>query len=196
MKSSLKWVACALCVGMFGMNLIAAETGKSAAAGKAAVKQNSAVTINTATKASPGDAKNPAAAIPTGATQWLRDFDEAKRQAKQSGRPIIANVTGSDWCPYCIKLEKEVFSQQAFKDYAKENLILFIADFPRKKQLPPAEVKQNTELKNKYEVKGFPSVLLLDAEGAKLGKTGYTSAPVDKYVQNLKAMLTKGAAKK
>ncbi|MCX7047862.1 MAG: thioredoxin family protein [Candidatus Sumerlaeota bacterium] len=196
MKSVLKWTVCALCVGMIGMSVIAAEKTKGAPAGKDSSAAKDSATSNTTIKQGYSATKTPVPATPTGATQWLHNFDEAKRQAKQTGRPIIANFTGSDWCPYCIKLDKEVLSQQAFKSYAKESLILFIADFPRMKRLPPAEAKANADLQKKYGVKGFPTVLLLDADGNKLGQTGYNEMTADKYVQNLKAILAKNTKKK
>jgi protein disulfide-isomerase len=49
----------------------------------------------------------------------------------------------SDWCGWCIRLDKEVFSQPEFVDYAKENVVLVKLDFPRDKPQSDAEKKQN-----------------------------------------------------
>ena len=62
------------------------------------------------------------------AERWTSDFTAAKAEAKKTGRPILADFTGSDWCGWCIKLEREVFSQKAFQQYAKDNQVLFQAD--------------------------------------------------------------------
>ena len=122
-------------------------------------------------------------------TDWGTDFEEAKAQAKESGKPILVNFTGSDWCGWCIKLHKEVFSKDAFKSYAKDNLILFEADFPRSKKLDEAVKLQNEKLAEKHEIRGFPTVLLLDAEGEVLAKTGYQRGGAKKYVEHLKELI-------
>jgi thioredoxin-related protein len=43
--------------------------------------------------------------------EWLTDFSAAKKKAKEENKPILMLFTGSDWCPWCIKWEKEAFSQ-------------------------------------------------------------------------------------
>jgi thioredoxin-related protein len=125
---------------------------------------------------------------------WGSDFAKAKAEAQESGKPILVNFTGSDWCGWCKKLVKEVFSQDAFKAYAADSLVLFEADFPNQKQLPPEVIKQNKELAKKYAIRGYPTILLLDAEGKVLAKTGYRRGGADAYVTHLKALIAESAA--
>lgn len=120
---------------------------------------------------------------------WLTDFAKAQKTAAEKKLPILVDFSGSDWCGWCIKLDKEVFSQEDFKKFAKDNLVLFLADFPRRKQLPDAEGKQNEELAAKYQVEGFPTVLLLDASGKVLAQTGYQSGGAAAYVKHIKQLL-------
>ena len=94
------------------------------------------------------------AAAPTKSTKWFDDFAAAKAAAKKEGKPILANFTGSDWCPWCVKLEKEILEQKGFLDYASTNMVLFIADFPNGKRQSTRVVKQNSELKAKYKITG------------------------------------------
>ncbi len=107
------------------------------------------------------------AGMASAAEGWLTDFEKARQMAAELKRPILLDFTGSDWCGWCIKLDEEVFAKQEFKDFAKDNLVLFKADFPRNKQLPEAETKQNEALMRRYEARGFPTILLLKADGAK-----------------------------
>jgi len=86
---------------------------------------------------------------------WLTDFQKAKQTAVATKRPILADFSGSDWCGWCIKLDKEVLSQKAFMDYAKTNLVLFIADYPRAKEQSAEIKKQNAELATKYAIEGY-----------------------------------------
>ena len=109
-----------------------------------------------------------AAEAPVHESLWLTDWEAAKARSRETGRPILINLTGSDWCGWCIKLEKAVFSSDAFREFAEANLVLMEADFPRNKE-QPAELKaQNEALRKQYLAGGYPTVWLLDAEGGKL----------------------------
>ena len=74
---------------------------------------------------------------------WLTDLSEVQAQAEKEGKPILMDFTGSNWCGWCIKLKKEVFSQSTFIDYANENLILMTVDFPRGVEQEESLVDQN-----------------------------------------------------
>lgn len=120
---------------------------------------------------------------------WLTDFDAASRTASEKGLPLLVLFEGSDWCGWCIRLDKEVFSQKKFSEFAAEGLILFVADFPAREKLPENIMKQNAALKDKYGVKGFPTVILLDSKGSVVGTTGYRQGGAEAYVQHLKDLL-------
>jgi protein disulfide-isomerase len=123
---------------------------------------------------------------------WMHDFEAAKAKAVKEGKPIFINFTGTDWCGWCIKLEKEVFTKKAFQDYAKENLVLVEVDFPKKKK-QTAELKaQNKRLDKEYGVEGYPTLYLLDATGKKLTEDiGYREGGPEAYVEHLKSLLKK-----
>jgi protein disulfide-isomerase len=122
---------------------------------------------------------------------WGEDFEAAKAAAAKDKKPILVDFTGSDWCGWCIKLDEEVFSKKEFKAYAKENLILLKLDFPHEKHQSSKIKKQNGELAKKYAVSGYPSILLLDADGNQIGQTGYQDGGAAKYVEHLKELLAK-----
>jgi thioredoxin-related protein len=120
---------------------------------------------------------------------WLTDFEAAKAKAAEMGVPILADFSGSDWCGWCIRLDKEVFSQAAFQAFAQKNLVLFLADFPARKKLPDEVRKQNERLAKTYEIRGYPTVLVLDAAGKVVGRTGYRPGGPEKYVEHLKDLI-------
>jgi len=128
------------------------------------------------------------------ATAWLTDFNKAKKEASEKKMPILADFSGSDWCGWCKKLDNDVFSKKEFKDFAKDNLILFLADFPRKKAQDEKIKTQNHALMKKYSIRGFPTVLILDAEGKVLATTGYVEGGAIAYVEHLKRLIS-GAKK-
>jgi len=101
-------------------------------------------------------------------TAWLTDFQDAQTQAKQSHKLILLNFAGSDWCAPCIKMTRDIFEQEDFRQYAENNLLLVRADFPRlkKNQLAPDQIAHNEKLAETYNPKGkFPLTLLLDQDG-------------------------------
>ena len=120
---------------------------------------------------------------------WQTDFKAALATAKAENKPVLVDFTGSDWCGWCIRLDKEVFSKQAFKDYAKESLVLLEIDFPRGIEQSPALEAQNEALAAKYKVRGFPTILLLSGDGEVLGRTGYQKGGAEAYVAHLKELL-------
>jgi thioredoxin-related protein len=127
-----------------------------------------------------------------GGEGWHTDWEAAKAKSKAENKPILINLTGSDWCGWCIKIEKEVFSQKAFKDFAAANLILMEADFPKKKEQTAELKKQNAALEKQYLAGGFPTVYLLDSEGKKLSEDiGELKGGTDAYIAKLKELLAK-----
>ncbi len=129
------------------------------------------------------------AGMASAADGWLTDFEKARQKAAELKRPILVDFTGSDWCGWCFKLKEEVFTQKEFQDFAKDNLVLFKADFPRDRQLPEAERKQNESLLRKYQIRGFPTILLLKAGGEVIAQTGYQRGGAAAYVQHLQDLL-------
>ncbi len=128
---------------------------------------------------------------------WLVSIDEAYKQSQETGLPIMANFTGSDWCGWCKRLTKTVFSKDEFKKWAKDNVILLELDFPRRTKLPIEIQKQNASLKQAFKVRGFPAVwvfdLYKDGESQQfnisaLGKTGYTKT-ASEFISDVEKMI-------
>ncbi len=104
---------------------------------------------------------------------WFQSYEQAVAKAKETGKPILVDFTGSDWCGWCVKLDEEVFAKDEFKAWAEKNVVLLKLDFPRSIELPASLQKQNGELSEKYKIEGFPTILFLNAEGEKIADYGY-----------------------
>lgn len=127
---------------------------------------------------------------------WTDDFEKATEKAKEEGKAVLLDFTGSDWCGYCMALDKEVFDSSKFKSWAKKNVVLVKVDFPKGKRLQKDTKEQNDELKKKYPFNGYPTITIVDAEGKALGsKSGYRpgSGPAD-YIAALDGILKKSPA--
>jgi len=123
---------------------------------------------------------------------WLTSYEEAQKQAQAKNRLLLMDFTGSDWCGWCIMLDKEVFSKPEFKEYASKNLVLLELDFPRKKQMPPEITAQNERLAMKYGIQGFPTVVVFDSSGKPLGALGYQAGGPQAFIATLEKLRTKG----
>ena len=120
---------------------------------------------------------------------WLTSMGEAMAIARRERKVILVNFTGSDWCGWCIRLHKEVFSQKPFLDYAARHLVLLTVDFPRNKWQTPAQKRENADLARRYGIRGYPTILLLDPDGRVIGQTGYRKGGPVSYVNHLRALL-------
>jgi thioredoxin-related protein len=121
---------------------------------------------------------NPVSAAASNATRapndtWLTDFAAAKQQAASENKKLLLDFTGSDWCGYCKLLEAEVLRTDAFKDFAKDYVLVRI-DFPRSTELPPDLKQQNDALAQQFSVEGFPTLLVMDSSGREITRqSGY-----------------------
>lgn len=127
-----------------------------------------------------------------GAKGWETNWEAAKAKSKAENKPILINLTGSDWCGWCIKLEKEVFSTKEFQEFAAANVVLFEADFPRKKEVPADLKAQNAKLKKEYLAGGYPTVYVLDADGKKLSEDiGELKGGTAEYIKTITEVIEK-----
>ena len=124
--------------------------------------------------------------------EWKTNFEVAKIEATNQNKNILLVFSGSDWCGPCIKLDRDIWKSACFMEFAKNNLILERADFPKKKQnqLTPEIKELNQSLAEKYNKDGmFPLVVVVNKNGKVLGKTGYKNVSPQEYVNILKSFL-------
>ena len=132
---------------------------------------------------------------------WLVDFEEAKAISSKTGKPIMANFTGSDWCGWCKRLKREVFDKAEFKSWAAENVVLLELDFPRRTRIPQEIQQQNAALQRAFKVRGYPAIWVFDlAESTTnnksminaYGKTGYVKGVSSKWIAEANRILANG----
>lgn len=130
--------------------------------------------------------------------RWYTDVKEASALSIKTKKPLLLFFTGSDWCGWCMKLQKEVFIQPDFAKWARENVILVELDYPKRKQLTPELVKQNNEIGQMFAIRGYPTVWLVNPSNNKdqvaferLGSTGYVAGGPQKWIDGANAILKK-----
>lgn len=94
---------------------------------------------------------------------WTSDVDAAMAQAQKEGKDLLFFFTGSDWCAFCIKLEKDVLTQPGAAKRLEERYVPVVLDFPHSKPQSDEVKKRNDELKKQLSVRGFPSLVFVDA---------------------------------
>ncbi len=113
---------------------------------------------------------------------WETNVNKAMEVSNKTKKPMLLFFTGSDWCGWCIRLQKEVLKTPEFEKWAKDNVVLVELDYPRKAAQTPEIKKQNNELQQAFGIQGFPTVVFakgttkngkVNFEG--LGNTGYVA---------------------
>jgi thioredoxin-related protein len=144
-------------------------------------------------EAAASPAQPPAKAAEAPAVTWLSDLEEGLKQAREEKKAVLVDFTGSDWCGWCIRLKKEVFDQKAFAAVTKD-FVLVELDYPQKKKQDPAVQAKNKAIAEKFAIEGFPTVLLLTAQGEPFAQTGYEEGGPEKYLAHLAELLKANTA--
>lgn len=120
---------------------------------------------------------------------WHTDYEAAAAQAKTASKPMLLFFTGSDWCSWCIKLEKEVLNTPDFAQAAADRFVFVKLDFPRHKTVPSNISALNATLQKRYDIQGFPTIVLVDANQQKIAQTGYRTGGGKQYSEHLLSLM-------
>lgn len=108
-----------------------------------------------------------ASAFATTPEGWSTDLEKAFVKAKAEKKAVLVEFTGSDWCPPCIAMRKNVFSKKDFVDAASKKYILVELDFPKGDK---AIAEKNQPFAEKYKIEGFPTVILFNSAGKEFNR--------------------------
>ena len=128
---------------------------------------------------------------------WETNLEKASQVAMKTKKPLLLFFTGSDWCGWCIRLQNEVLKTPEFAAWAKQNVVLVELDFPRRTPQLPEIQKQNMELQQIFEVRGYPTIWISNptkVDGKinldKLGSTGYVAGGPSKWLEGANQILS------
>jgi len=131
---------------------------------------------------------NPKPAHAAGAGEWTTDYDAALRLAKTDKKHVFVFFTGSDWCGWCMRLDKEILSTAEFRAFARERLVLVKLDYPRDLPQSAPLKARNQKLSEQYKVDGFPTIVILDSAGSSVGRMGYQPGGPQPFIKELKKL--------
>jgi thioredoxin-related protein len=110
----------------------------------------------------------------------------ALNQARSENKKVLLDFTGSDWCGWCKKFDRDVLSTDKFAGYAKSKLVLVKLDYPRHKEQDAALKQSNEQLSKRFGVDGFPTFVLLNSADRELGRqVGYLKGGPDAFIAEL-----------
>ncbi|MAM05171.1 MAG: hypothetical protein CMD06_04330 [Flavobacteriales bacterium] len=122
---------------------------------------------------------------------WHTDVQKAINISEKQNKPLLFFFTGSDWCGWCIRLQKEVFFKPTFTEWANKNVVLVELDFPKRTKLDPTLQQQNRQLAQMFGVRGYPTIWFVTPEIQegktnfnKLGKAGYMAGGPKVWIEN------------
>jgi thioredoxin-related protein len=138
--------------------------------------------------AAPGSSA-PATAAKSGTAVWLTDFAAAQQEARAGRKFTLLDFTGSDWCPWCMKLDREILTTPEFREFADKHLVLVKVDFPMHHPQSAAEQAQNEQLATQFQVQGYPTLVVLNPDGRELGTLGYEPGGPKTLITELAGMM-------
>jgi len=127
--------------------------------------------------------------------EWHTDLNKAMAISNKTNKPLFMFFTGSDWCGWCMKLQKEVFKTPEFEKWAKENVVLLELDFPKRTEQSTEIKQQNANLNNFFKVRGYPMVWVADVKKTDDGKIQFTARGSSGYVAGGPSAWLEGANK-
>lgn len=116
---------------------------------------------------------------------WETDLDAALAHAREVDRTVLVYFAGSDWCGWCARLHNEVIFTDLFRDFQQRFVVPVLIDFPRIRELTPAQQLANEQLAARFGVRGFPTIIILDPDGTERFRTGFVAGGASNYIAHL-----------
>ena len=120
---------------------------------------------------------------------WETNYKKALIKAQKENKCLVLYFTGSDWCPWCVKMKEEIFDSSKFAEKTSTYFVFCMIDFPTRSYLSMEEERQNKTLQEKYQIEGFPTLILLDTKGMMISKMGYLPIQGGQYAEEMIAKL-------
>ncbi|MCR5183643.1 MAG: thioredoxin family protein [Opitutales bacterium] len=156
-------------------------------------EKTNGVPATTEEVAVPAAVETPAPAETMHSTLWLTDFNTARSRAAEEGKDLFVFFTGSDWCGYCVELDKNILEKPGFLEKVSEKFVPVVIDFPKaKEKITKEQAERNEALATKYNIHGFPTILLMDSAGIVFGQMGYDKCTPEQYLENLAITASQG----
>lgn len=116
---------------------------------------------------------------------WTESIAEGAARAEAEGKMLMIYFAKSDTCPWCMKLESEIWETAEFKRWSRDNAVMVFTDFPEDIAQSEVTAAQNRALKQYFDVTRYPTIFLLDSDLTPLLKTGYREGGPEKFIRHI-----------
>lgn len=135
--------------------------------------------LSSCTNSLNSDSNSIMAQAPGNAWQWGSDLDQALRESKKTGLPVVVAFLAPTWCPFCKSVDRNVLSKQEFANGMQGVAIGVQFDFPTRgisfESIPAGA---------RYQITGIPTFVVVNSNGTEIGRIGYLDNPTpEKYLQ-------------
>jgi thiol:disulfide interchange protein DsbD len=110
---------------------------------------------------------------------WLTNEEQALAKARSEGKPLLIDF-GAEWCKACKELEHDTFPDANVRNEAARFVALHI-------DATDDDDKEVNRLREKYGVKGLPTVIMLDKRGKEAARFNEFVKP-DRFYSALKCV--------
>jgi thioredoxin-related protein len=119
---------------------------------------------------------------------WTTSYSDASAKANAQRKPIVILFTGTNWCPACMKLEREVLNQPEFARAIGNRFIFLKAEFPDYSESGMASSPYRN-LMERYNIEAFPTFVVVNGSGVQLGTVNYQAGGPSSYTQQLMSIV-------
>jgi protein disulfide-isomerase len=120
---------------------------------------------------------------------WYENYQDALLETSETGKSLFILFTGSDWCSWCQKFEKEVLSQANFQKSVENSFVFLKIDFRIDLKDDIEKFNEYQALKTQYGAKGFPSVVIVNKDEEIMGVTGYLPGGASDYSKHIASLI-------
>ena len=93
--------------------------------------------------------------VPPNEIAWAKDYDSAREQSVESGKPIVLYFTAT-WCVPCRIMKRQVWADEQVRKKVNSGFIPVAIDIGS---------PENTDLMTAYKVSGAPVTIVCDSQG-------------------------------
>lgn len=104
---------------------------------------------------------------------WESDYKTALEKSRSESKPLLLYFTGSDWSGWSMKMKNEILDSQSFQALVSPLFVCVEIDFPQHKGFSVEKQEQNLQLKTRFHVEDYPSLILVDVNEREILHIGY-----------------------
>lgn len=121
--------------------------------------------------------------------EWSTNIIDSAEKAVEEEKLLFVYFAGSDWCPHCMRYEKEVLGSPIFRRYLNENFEPILLDSPRYREISEEQIAYTQSKLTEYEIEGFPTIVIMNTDAEEIARLGYGGGGANKFIKEIKSLI-------